>query len=160
METQPMYLCRRVPGKSDLYETQYDWQVFEATPEILERVLVETQNAEKRHKPSDDAALMSLSAGCELSGSGCSWYRVHKPILFAPRPSRCDITRLLLENVMYDAKTTHVLGQWAIMSEHAWKIYGCGNLGTGFGQMYLRNEAGEFYLSKGGISAPVPHKVA
>ena len=49
--------------------------------------------------------------------------------------------------VVYDAKTKG--GPWAMMSETAYKIFGAGKLGTGYGQKYVRNAAGELHKVKG-----------
>ena len=32
--------------------------------------------------------------------------------------------------------------QWALMSRHSWRMFGCGVLGTGYGQRYRRQEDG------------------
>lgn len=49
--------------------------------------------------------------------------------------------------LVYDAATFH--GPWATMTERSWKLYGCGVLGTGRGQKYKRNDAGELWKVEG-----------
>lgn len=39
-------------------------------------------------------------------------------------------------NLMFDGRTKQ--GPWAKMSEVSWKRFGCGKLGTGYGQKYER----------------------
>ena len=48
---------------------------------------------------------------------------------------------------IYDAKTRH--GPWAMMTEESWKKHGIGRLGTGCGQKYVRNEAGQLMKQEG-----------
>jgi len=50
---------------------------------------------------------------------------------------------------VYDAMT-HT-GQWAMMTELSWQLYGRpdGKLGLGFGQKYRRNSAGELHKVEG-----------
>lgn len=45
--------------------------------------------------------------------------------------------------LVYDAKTVH--GPWATMTAQSFMSYGVGKLGTGYGQKYKRNEAGELH---------------
>jgi hypothetical protein len=45
-------------------------------------------------------------------------------------------------DVMYDGKTK--MGYWANMNEKSWKMYGCGQLGTGYGQKYRRTPEGNW----------------
>ena len=49
--------------------------------------------------------------------------------------------------IIYDAKTR--MGPWATMNEFSFKMYGLGKLGTGFGQKYVRNSAGELHKVEG-----------
>lgn len=49
--------------------------------------------------------------------------------------------------VVYDAKTK--MGPWATMTEVSFKTHALGKLGTGFGQKYVRNAAGELHKVEG-----------
>lgn len=51
------------------------------------------------------------------------------------------------DEVVYDAKTK--FGPWATMTQASFNMYGCGRLGTGYGQKYVRNEAGELIKVEG-----------
>lgn len=150
-----MYICRRVHSERNLNGAL---TVFEATSLVLDSFLECT--AAPGSQASRDAALMTLTNGAEVRSrhrNGVTWFRVHKPLVFTPTPTECQITKARLGAVMYDGKTKH--GPWAIMSETAWELYGCGRLGAGFGQKYRRNEAGEFYISEGMSSRPLSFRV-
>jgi hypothetical protein len=47
---------------------------------------------------------------------------------------------------VYDGQTK--AGPWAMMSQISWEFYGCGQLGLGKGQKYVRQENGELHLCK------------
>lgn len=47
---------------------------------------------------------------------------------------------------VYDGKTRH--GPWACMSHESWKKHGCGKLGTGYGQLYVRTALGDLVLKE------------
>ena len=150
-----MYICRRVPSQA---KPNGDLTIFEATGPVLDTFLDCT--AMPGSQASRDAALMTLTNGAEVRSrhrNGAVWFRVHKPLTFTPTPTECQITNARLGAVMYDGKTKH--GPWAIMGEAAWKLYGCGRLGAGFGQKYRRNEAGEFYISEGMSSRPLSFRM-
>lgn len=49
---------------------------------------------------------------------------------------------------VYDARTVHG-SMWATMSEKSFKVHGCGKLGTGFGQKYVRNAEGHLIKVEG-----------
>ena len=150
-----MYICRRVPSQT---KPNGVLTIFEATGLVLDTFLDCT--AMPGSQASRDAALMTLTNGAEVRSrytNGVTWFRVHKPMVFTPTPTECQITKARLGAVMYDGKTKH--GPWAIMSETAWELYGCGQLGAGFGQKYRRNEAGEFYISEGMSSRPLSFRV-
>lgn len=54
--------------------------------------------------------------------------------------------------VVYDAATrgnNGRMGPWATMTQHSWEMNGGGRLGTGFGQKYVRNAAGELHKVEG-----------
>ncbi len=150
-----MYICRRVHSERNLNGAL---AIFEATGPVLDSFL--ECAAAPGSQASRDAALMTLTNGAEVRSchtNGVTWFRVHKPMVFTPTPTECQITKARLGAVMYDGKTKH--GPWAIMDEKAWKLYGCGRLGAGFGQKYRRNEAGEFYISEGMSSRPMAFRV-
>ena len=150
-----MYICRRVHSERNLNGAL---TVFEATNLVLDSFLECT--AAPGSQASRDAALMTLTNGAEVRSShtnGVTRFRVHKPMVFTPTPTECQITKARLGAVMYDGKTKH--GPWATMGETAWELYGCGRLGAGFGQKYRRNEAGEFYISEGMSSHPRSYRV-
>jgi len=44
-------------------------------------------------------------------------------------------------DAVYDGKTRG--GPWAFMCEEHWQTFGCGILGTGYGQKLVLDEAGE-----------------
>jgi len=48
---------------------------------------------------------------------------------------------------MYDGKTRS--GPWANMSEKAWRMYGVGRLGTGYGQKYEKQADGRWLKVEG-----------
>lgn len=50
--------------------------------------------------------------------------------------------------VIYDAKT-RVGGQWAMMTENSWRVFGSGRLGTGLGQKYVRDDNGHLNKVEG-----------
>lgn len=150
-----MYICRRVPSQT---KPNGVLTIFEATGLVLDTFLDCT--AMPGSQASRDAALMTLTNGAEARSrhrNGVTWFRVHKPMIFTPTPTECQITKARLGAVMFDGKTKH--GPWAIMGEAAWELYGCGRLGAGFGQKYRRNEAGEFYISEGMSSQPLSFRV-
>jgi hypothetical protein len=62
-------------------------------------------------------------------------------------PSNCDITGEGLSREFIDGKTKN--GPWAIMSPTTWSKYGCGRLGVGFGQRYVRQLDGRFKKVEG-----------
>ena len=150
-----MYICRRVHSERNPNGVL---AVFEATSPVLDSFL--ECAAAPGSQASRDAALMVLTNGAEVWScrhNGTVWFRVVKPKTFTPTPTECQITKARLGAVMYDGKTRQ--GPWAIMSETAWELYGCGRLGAGFGQKYRRNEAGEFYISEGMSSRPLSFRV-
>lgn len=54
--------------------------------------------------------------------------------------------------VVYDACTRGSngrMGPWATMTQRSWEMNGGGRLGTGFGQKYVRNAAGELHKVEG-----------
>lgn len=51
--------------------------------------------------------------------------------------------------VMIDGKTMSRFGQWANMTPHSWEVYGCGWLGTGFGQKYELQADGRWLKVEG-----------
>lgn len=54
--------------------------------------------------------------------------------------------------VVYDAATrgrNGRMGPWATMTQRSWEMNGGGRLGTGFGQKYVRNAAGELHKVEG-----------
>ena len=150
-----MYICRRALSQTN---PNGHHTILEATPANLDAFLAST--AAPDSQVSKDAALMTLTNGAEVRSTqsdGVVWFRVHTPMCYTPKPTECQITNARLGAVMYDGKTRH--GPWAIMSETAWELYGCGRLGAGFGQKYRRNEAGEFYISEGMSSRPLSFRV-
>jgi hypothetical protein len=50
-------------------------------------------------------------------------------------------------NEFIDGKTNQ--GPWAIMTPSSWLHYGCGKLGTGFGQRYEKREGGRWLKVEG-----------
>jgi hypothetical protein len=40
-------------------------------------------------------------------------------------------------------------GKWAIFSPYTWERYGCGKLGEGYGQRYLKQRDGQFMKVEG-----------
>lgn len=48
---------------------------------------------------------------------------------------------------VYDAKTKY--GPWATMTQKSFEKHGVGRLGTGWGQKYQRNEAGQLVKVEG-----------
>ena len=146
MET-PMFICRQRPSETN---PNGERTIYEVTPEILDTVLARTSKVDSQ--ASLDASLMSLSNGSELRsrwGTEETWYRIQKPMSYVPTPTKCDISQRKLGDVMYDGKVNSGNGQWAIMDAQSWERYGCGKLGTGFGQKYLRGSDGLFYGSEG-----------
>jgi len=151
-----MYICCCVPSE---HNPNGIHTIFEVTGPVLDLYLASV--AAPGSQASTDASLMTLMNGAEVQSrhsDGVVWFRVHTPMCYTPKPTECQITKARLGNVMYDGKTRH--GPWAIMCEAAWELYGCGKLGTSFGQKYLRNEAGEFYISEGMSSRPCPYRVS
>lgn len=151
-----MYICRHVPSPTNPNGV---YTIMEMTPEVIDSFLALV--AKPDSQASADAALMTLTNGAELRSRmtpGVRWYRVDKPTVYTPTPELCQLTNKPLGSVMYDGCTQD--GRWAIMSKLGWDLFGCGRLGTGFGQKYLRNEAGEFYISEGMSMAPRSIKVA
>jgi len=141
----PMFICRQMPSETN---PNGDRTVYEVTPEVLSLFLDFTAKAGSQ--ASKDAALISLCIGSEIRGTGSSlWYRVAKPLTYVPTPTKCDISQRELGDVMYDGKVNGCNGQWAIMDEQSWTHYGCGRIGTGFAQKYLRGSDGQFYGSEG-----------
>ena len=54
--------------------------------------------------------------------------------------------------VVYDSATkgrNGRAGMWATMTQKSYDMNGLGRLGTGFGQKYVRNAAGEFHKVEG-----------
>jgi len=149
-----MYLLRVTPTPAD---PKGNRAVLEATPDVLDYFLAAC--SKEGSQASRDAALFTLAKGlAELRGNdGTAWSRVHKPMMFTPQPTVCQITNKRLGPVMYDGKTRN--GPWAIMCEEAWEAYGCGRLGAGFGQKYRRSTEGGFYLSEGWTNVPRPYRV-
>lgn len=145
-----MYVCRRAPSETDPNGTSV---VLELTDQVLQSFLALV--AKPNNKASKDEVLTALQQGFEVRSrltSNLIWFRVAKPLIYAPRPTSCQITNTPLKGVMYDGKTRQ--GPWAIMSEEGWQRLGCGRIGTGYGQKYLRNEEGDFYLSEGMATPP------
>jgi len=146
-----MFICRHLPS-----DTNPNGQrtVYEATPKVLDLFVQFT--AKTGSQASKDAVLMSLGNGSEVRGlrDGSLWYRIESPMTYAPTPTKCDISQRPLGDVMYDGKVNGRNGQWAIMDEQSWEHYGCGRIGTGFAQKYLRGTNGLFYASEGMSSIP------
>jgi len=142
-----MFICREIPS-----ETNPNGQrtVLELNNQTLDSFLALV--AKPGSQASKDAALTTLANGSEVRShlnAGMIWYRVEKPLTYAPTPTKCDISQRPLGDVMYDGKVNGYNGQWAIMDEQSWTHYGCGRLGTGFAQKYLRGSDGLFYGSEG-----------
>lgn len=137
-----MFICKQVKGASRV--------ILEVTPERLDTILARCSKAGSQ--ASQDATLMALTNGLEVTstwGAPTLWYRVEKPMPYSPAPAKCDISQRQLGDVMYDGKVNGHNGQWAIMDEQSWEHYGCGRIGTGFAQKYLRGSDGQFYASEG-----------
>jgi len=148
---KPMFICRR---DAEGYHT-----VMEVNDTNLDSFLAMV--AKPGSQASRDASLMTLANGSELPSRlnpGQVWFRVNEPIRFTPTPTHCNLTSAPLGDVAYDAKTRY--GGRCIMSEQSWKEHGCGRLGTGFGQKFLRGSDGNFYLSEGSTIRPKPYRVA
>lgn len=52
-----------------------------------------------------------------------------------------------LGGVFVDGRTA--MGPWAIMGPSAWRMYGVGRLGTGYGQMYVKQHDGRWMKVEG-----------
>ena len=50
-------------------------------------------------------------------------------------------------NIMIDGKTVN--GPWANMTPRSWRRYGCGQLGTGYGQKYEKQSDGRWLKVEG-----------
>ena len=59
----------------------------------------------------------------------------------------CDICKNKIDDVLYDAVTRY--GPWATMCKQCWEEHSIHRLGTGLGQKYVKNEAGEFIKEQG-----------
>jgi len=53
---------------------------------------------------------------------------------------KTDDFGMRITDVFYDGKTR--MGPWAIMSPQAWRTYGVGRVGLGYGQKYQRQPDG------------------
>lgn len=149
MEKEIMYICQRTSSGQHI--------VLEADEQALETFLKAV--AKPGSQASRDAALMTFANGSEhRDADGNTWYRVEKPITFAPTPTKCHLDGGALGRVAYDAKTKY--GGWCIMSERSWREHGCGQLGIGLGQKYLRGSDAQFYLSEGSATRPRAFKRA
>ena len=143
----PMFICREIPS-----DTNPNGQrtIIELTDQILDSFLALV--AKPGSQASQDATLMTLANGGEVRSrlnASMIWYRVEKPMPYLPTPIKCNISQRPLGNVMYDGKVNGQHGLWAIMDEQSWTHYGCGRIGTGFAQKYLRGSDGFFYVSEG-----------
>ena len=69
-----------------------------------------------------------------------------KQITFIDPPNECDICHGPFDTFMYDAKT--VYGPWACMCSDCFNVIGIG-IGTGRGQQYIKNEAGDWIKNAG-----------
>lgn len=142
-----MFICREIPSNTNPNGQR---TIIELTDQTLDSFLALV--AKPGSRASQDAALMTLANGGEVRSrlnAGMIWYRVEKPMPYSPPPTKCDISQRPLGNVMYDGKVNGHNGQWAIMDEQSWTHYGCGRIGTGFAQKYLRGSDGLFYASEG-----------
>jgi hypothetical protein len=50
-------------------------------------------------------------------------------------------------SIMIDGRT--MSGPWANMTEKSWRRYGCGKLGTGYGQKYEKQKDGRWMKIEG-----------
>ncbi len=149
MKDPNMFICKRTPEGTV--------QVLEGTKEVLDDFLRSTAVLESQ--ASCDAALMILTNGADVKGhkDGIIWYRT-VPTIFTPAPRHCNLSNQLLGDVAYDAKTKY--GGWCMMSQQSWEQHGCGKLGAGYGQKYLRSTTGDYYLTEGMSRLPQPHRAA
>ena len=69
-----------------------------------------------------------------------------KVIKFINPPDVCDVCHGPFGTFMYDGKT--VYGPWACMCNTCFDVIGVG-LGTGLGQQYIRDEAGDWIKNAG-----------
>ena len=69
-----------------------------------------------------------------------------KVIKYINPPNVCDNCKLPFKTFMYDAKT--VYGTWANLCSDCFNVLGLG-IGTGLGQQYIQNEAGEWIKNAG-----------
>lgn len=51
--------------------------------------------------------------------------------------------------IIYDARTLGPTGAWATMTQESWLLNGCGVLGQGYGQKYIRQANGQLHKVKG-----------
>lgn len=150
-----MYVCRTVWSETNPNGLS---TVLEVNAKVLDGLI--NLIAELNSRASQDAMFMALANGTEVRSPlipGVTYVRVNTPMFYTPKPVKCDVTGKPLANEMYDGRTVH--GSWAIMGTRAWNKVGCGRLGTGFAQKYLRNEAGDFYASEGMESVPRSYRL-
>lgn len=69
-----------------------------------------------------------------------------KQVTYIDPPNVCDNCHCKFGTFMYDAKT--VYGPWANLCSDCFNVIGVG-LGTGLGQQYIKNEAGDWIKNAG-----------
>jgi hypothetical protein len=71
-----------------------------------------------------------------------------KKVYWAGNLNEVDDFNMPYGKFMYDGKLRSGT-QWANMSDKAWRMYGCGKLGTGFGQKYEKQSDGQWLKVEG-----------
>lgn len=69
-----------------------------------------------------------------------------KPRWYGQVPKKDDFGSII-EDEFIDGKMFN--GTWSIMTPKSWNLYGCGKLGTGYGQRYKKNSENIFMKIEG-----------
>jgi len=75
--------------------------------------------------------------------------RIRRPTYWSTPLTENDSWGQPYGDVMYDGKVRAHNGYWANFSQASWEKYGCGILGIGWGQKYIKQSDGKWLLVEG-----------
>lgn len=79
----------------------------------------------------------------------CEDTKTKEPQYWLSPLGKADDFGIPYKDEMIDGKTNSRFGAWANMTPESWRVYGVGQLGTGYGQRYKKQADGR-WLKVGG----------
>ena len=149
-----MFICQSLTDASTLKTT---YIVLEWTAETAENFWRGIQRPEKRNANTDYAFAELLRTGADIRGLvGETWFRVSPKIFtYAPESQLvCAVSGEPLTNSFYEGRLAITDAETIKMSVDTWEKHGCGRMGPGVGQKFIRASNGGYFMSEGRAVTP------